>query len=471
MLYYKPDDGWAGDPVPFYWEGKFHLFYVKEIYRPPLLGWRHFWGHVVSDDLINWQECPDAIPIGEVGQVDSASCGTGSVFYDGEIFHIYYLGRYFNTKAEIRETICHATSPDLMNWTKDPDNPIYKPDPALLNLEACRDPFPLWNEDKGHYSMVFTAQLPDRPLRRSGCLASIKSKNLKNWEFEEIFFAPNIWDCLECPDIFKWGDWWYLIYSSTGITSYRRSRSLEGPWENPPVNELDGNQFYAAKTGFDGKRRILFGWVPSRKGERDDTGMEWGGSMAIREIIQDEQGYLWTKNPYQRNRIGRIIEDCIFSANWGNWHISKKNQKTEFKAVSPHSFSYAISSGLEDNYYLTGSFEGINNIKAFGLFFRASQDLEQGYLLRIEPISNRIRLFRMTKGIYNIIHDRYMDFGDEENCSFEVILKDCILDLYINNRISLVSRCYDYSEGELALFIDSGKGKFRNIEIRNIDNK
>lgn len=29
---YRPDDGVAGDFIPFFWEGDYHLFYIKGNY-------------------------------------------------------------------------------------------------------------------------------------------------------------------------------------------------------------------------------------------------------------------------------------------------------------------------------------------------------------------------------------------------------------------------------------------------------
>ena len=75
----------------------------------------------------------------------------------------------------------------------------------------------------------------------------------------------------ECPDLFKMGDWWYLLFSEfTDLvrTRYRMSRSLSGPWIIPERDDFDGHAFYAAKTASDGNKRFIFGWNPTREGEK-----------------------------------------------------------------------------------------------------------------------------------------------------------------------------------------------------------
>ena len=52
MLHLKPDDGWFGDPIPFYWDGVWHLFFLKDQQHHALPGGRHSWGNFASRDLV-----------------------------------------------------------------------------------------------------------------------------------------------------------------------------------------------------------------------------------------------------------------------------------------------------------------------------------------------------------------------------------------------------------------------------------
>ena len=54
----------------------------------------------------------------------------------------------------------------------------------------------------------------------------------------------------ECPDLFKMGDWYYLVFSSYADryqTLYRKSRSLNGPWETPEIDTFDTRAFLCSK--------------------------------------------------------------------------------------------------------------------------------------------------------------------------------------------------------------------------------
>ena len=96
-----------------------------------------------------------------------------------------------------------------------------------------------------------------------------KSKDLHHWDYCEPFYAPMNAQCaFECPDFFRMGDWYYLVFSSYADryqTMYRKSRSPYGPWQTPEIDTFDTRAFYAAKTGSDGVHRYVYGWNPTRE--------------------------------------------------------------------------------------------------------------------------------------------------------------------------------------------------------------
>lgn len=74
-----------------------------------------------------------------------------------------------------------------------------------------------------------------------------KSKDLHHWDYCEPFYAPMNAQCaFECPDFFRMGDWYYLVFSSYADryqTMYRKSRSPYGPWQTPEIDTFDTRAF------------------------------------------------------------------------------------------------------------------------------------------------------------------------------------------------------------------------------------
>ena len=127
MQYFKPNESnyFVGDAMPFWHEGRFHLYYLLDEGHHTALGGGggHQWAHASTTDLVHWEHHPLAIALGAPGEVDELSICTGSLFAHEGIFYAFYAGRRRDAKYGRVETVCLATSPDGIEFTKSPDNP------------------------------------------------------------------------------------------------------------------------------------------------------------------------------------------------------------------------------------------------------------------------------------------------------------------------------------------------------------
>ena len=67
----------TGDAIPFYHEGKYHIFSLTSppgttVYPARL---RTTWSHSVSEDLVHWEELPTALYPGEGDEPMRPACG------------------------------------------------------------------------------------------------------------------------------------------------------------------------------------------------------------------------------------------------------------------------------------------------------------------------------------------------------------------------------------------------------------
>ena len=470
MLHLRPKGGWFGDPIPFYWDGVYHLFYLVDHEHHAQPGGRHTWGHFASRDLVHWDELPLVIDLGPEGAVDAASCGTGAIIERDGTFHLYYLGRYFTTNGERRETMCHATSADLISWQKDPANPISRPDPAVYNLTDWRDGFPYWSEAHGEYRILVTATLRDAPATRRGCLAALGSSDLWKWQARGTYWAPHLGFDHECPDLFRWGDWWYLVYSTvtdpaTQGTLYRRARSPEGPWSAVPVESFDGPLLYAAKTQFDGRRRFLFGWVPTREGDRDEGKTQWGGESAVREIVQGADGYLWAKLPPEVLSLAGEPLPLKPTARLGDWDVAGGSLR-----VAPgEGFACALLPDVPQDCIIRFRFRAAVPTSRFGVLLRTDADLSGGYRLSLEPSRRRMMLLPFGARRRSAVAPLTRPWPNPTaETTVTIVVSGSIFEAFVDDRIALVGRFYDHQGASLALFVEDGGGEFCGVEVRPI---
>lgn len=300
--YYKPAVGYVGDPMPFYdpVEQNFKILYLQDFRPNPANTYHPIWG-VSTKDLSSYQSLGELIPTGTAAEADAA-LGTGSTIYN-EADKLYYT--FYTGHTAKQEVIMMATSSDFKTWTKSKSFYLQGGDYGY-SVKDFRDPF-VFKGDDGQYHMIISTLQGTK-----GVLVEFTSSDLKSWAHGGIFMSM-MWDRFyECPDIFKMGDWWYLVYSekmaAVRRVQYFMGHTLDelkactandaGVWLDNKEGFLDSRAFYAGKTASDGTNRYIWGWCPTRAGN-DNTAVgadpnepEWAGNLVAHRIIQHEDGTL-----------------------------------------------------------------------------------------------------------------------------------------------------------------------------------
>jgi len=459
-MHFKPADGHVGDVIPFYWNREYHAFYLKRQEQRDL-----YWAHAVSNDLVHWKELPTAIDLGGPEDPDAKGCWTGSVIEHEGTFHLFYTGHNLNRAKYPPQTVCHATSLDLIRWEKDSLNPVVVPDPSWYENDDWRDPFVFWNDEEECYWMLIAARVEDAATPRRGCIAVAKSKNLKDWKVHPPLWAPYLVYAPECPDLFRIGTLWYLVYSNME-TRYRRAESLEGPWLRFPVESFDDIRFYAAKTLSDGKRRFLLGWIPSQEGESDEGRWEWGGHMALpREIVVQPDRSLGVQCPKEvRGSFREVLikpgTTVEYEAGTGTWSIENVGLVGGMKDGS----AFVGLRRVPSDYFLEATVTLDSSAASAGFMIRMSDRLENGYTLTLEPSAHRaaFRYWR-TWGEPQPHVERPLDIRPGQPLECRMIVEGTVFEAFFDDKIAMSARMYNHREGGLFLFVQNGQARFDNL--------
>ena len=126
-FFYKPHPGVVGDCIPYYADGRYHVFYLRDYRDPDAYGIGCGWHHVSTGDVVHFEDHGEALSKGRIDEQDH-TVATGCVYTDDHgKHHIFYTGinPYFHTESHRSQALLHATSDDLMAWTKLPDEVWY----------------------------------------------------------------------------------------------------------------------------------------------------------------------------------------------------------------------------------------------------------------------------------------------------------------------------------------------------------
>lgn len=319
VYHFLPPRNWMNDPNGLvHWQGKTHLFYQFNPYRPHW-GFIH-WGHASSPDLIHWEDHPLALTP-EADSGDANGCFSGCVVVDSEGPAALYTG--FVSFVETPVLLARGAGTELNNWVKSPHNPVIPERPAGVNETDFRDPY-VWREDD-LWKMVIGAGLP------GGVSAALlyESSDLMQWTYLGVLYQdawPSSVSMWECPNFFQLDGYHVLLVSlfpnMQGVYYY--------------VGDYDGQTFHPRQQGFldtgpffyapqvrqlDGGRLLLFAWLLEGRDDEAIDAAGWAGVQAIPRVLRLDSGLRLVSQPVPEAAVLRrdllVREDVHLDAGEG----------------------------------------------------------------------------------------------------------------------------------------------------------
>lgn len=472
--YYKSAVGYVGDPMPFYdpVEQNFKILYLQDFRPNPANTYHPIWG-VSTKDLSSYQSLGELIPTGTAAEADAA-LGTGSTIYN-EADKLYYT--FYTGHTAKQEVVMMATSSDFKTWTKSKSFYLQGGDYGY-SVKDFRDPF-VFKGDDGQYHMIISTLQGTK-----GVLVEFTSSDLKSWAHGGIFISM-MWDRFyECPDIFKMGDWWYLVYSekmaAVRRVQYFKGHTLDelkactandaGVWPDNKEGFLDSRAFYAGKTASDGTNRYIWGWCPTRAGN-DNTAVgaapnepEWAGNLVAHRIIQHEDGTLSLGNvegidkKYSSESSLKVMakSDNGVSENGSNYVLTGN--------------AYVLFNRLNVCNKLSFTVKTTSKTDKFGFSFVRGTDSEKYYSIIVNPEDggdNKKLNFEEEggKGFINGI-DGYK-FATPANNEYNVTVytDNSVCVVYINDNVVYTNRIYGLQKNCWSINSYEGTVEVSNVRV------
>ena len=489
--YYKPSAGSVGDPLPFYdpVEKEYKILYLHNFEQNMEQTFHPLWG-VRTTDCATYTQMGEVLPTGRAGEQDAA-LGTGCIVYDEQekLYYIYYTGeRYKPAADEDRQVVMRATSPDFKTWTKDPLFRLRGGDYGYSTLNF-RDPF-IWKMEDGWHMIVATKPMAagSRTEDKDGCFAEFTSPDLKTWSHAGKF-TKMIWDrFLECPNVFKMGDWWYLTYSD--MSSFeRRVHYLKGhtiaelkaatnpSWPDSKEGALDGRAFYAGNTASDGTDRYMWGWCPERRG-RDNTDIspdiepKWGGTLVVHRLMQREDGTLYTAEVPAMNDKYNLTATLKAVKTWGK----EEGNLTETEGgYTMKAYSSVMFNTLNYHNHISMTVTTSDKADRFGISFvrgdrkDGDKTYEKYYSIMVCPDGNNNYIrFEEEQGKWELKGGGSYPFPipADRTYNINIYTDTSVLVMYINDVLTYTQRIYNLPRNCWSVNCYEGEMTVKDIQVK-----
>ncbi len=174
-----PPAVWMNEPhSPFYYKGKYHVFYQ---HNPSGPYWSQIrWAHIVSDDMIHWEYVKDAVVPTAGICPEGVWTGGACIGPDGTPWLAITAGTNTTSWSGQNVAFAHAADPDdpyLVDWVVEEKVVITQPsNDSQGERDQFRDPF-VWYDDGTYYMMVSTS-IPGR----GGSANVYTSTDMREWQ-------------------------------------------------------------------------------------------------------------------------------------------------------------------------------------------------------------------------------------------------------------------------------------------------
>ena len=412
--YYMPAIGRCGDPMPFFDQkvGEFKVLYLQE-YDNNGACYHPFWG-IATKDCANYTSLGEVLPTGTSTSEQDAALGTGCAVYNesDQLYYIYYTGH--NPLCKNREVVMRATSADFKTWTKD---------------------------------YIWTLKGTD-------------------FGYDAVGSFPMIWDrMLECADIFKMGNWWYMVYSEAYKTSWSRKvkymmapslEALKACFNDPGANwpkdghegVLDTRAFYAAKTASNGTDRYIWGWCPYRigadihekntnVGAGDGNEPAWSGALVCHKVIQHADGTLTLGAvPAMAAKYNKEASVSVMASNgYSNGSLTGDD-------------AYVLYNRLGTCNHISFTVKTSNNWDKFGVSFVRGTDSKKYYTMVVNPETENNRKINFEqegvegKGFIEAVDGYWFERPADNTYNIDIYTDNSVLVMYVNGNVCYTQRIY-----------------------------
>jgi len=438
----QPKTGLLNDPNGFsFYNGEYHLFY-QWFPLGPVHGLKH-WYHVVSKDLVNWEDRGVGIEPREYFESHGVFSGTGIV--ENDELYLFYTG---NTRDEnwIRHPYQCLAIMDKSGKVKKMEKPLITQPEGYT--DHFRDPKVL-KSNNGKYYCLVGAQDKDE----LGTIVYYESEDLLNWRIKgEITteYKGNgfMW---ECPDYIELEDKGILIFSPQGLqpegdkyhngdnTGYLIGDKINfenGVFNHGDFTELDrGFDFYAPQTMEDENgRKVLIGWC---------------GLPGV-DCVTDRNG--WAHNMTLPREL-KLKGNKLYQIPVKELETLRKNERTVEATLNNEDREFEGFNG--DTYEMICDFKNITG-KYVGLKFRKGDNEETVFYYDLEE--KKIVLDREKSGESTVL-----EFGtvrkchmDTKNLKIQMFVDTSMVEIFINDGEEVfTSRIYPSKESiGISIFAD-----------------
>jgi hypothetical protein len=251
--------------------------------------------------------------------------------------------------------------------------------------------------------------------------------------------------------------------------------SPSGPFERPPVRNIGTSwAITLSRPGFDGKRWIAWPFICPTTDETDLGPWHYAGPLGVgRQYTFTSEGVI-SERPLDEviqamQRLPEQSHSALAGAVplVGKWDTSQSGRA---RSLNGSGGTLLMPSTPADIYFEAKVSFDRPDMDAHVLL-RVDEELLKGYQITLHPRTQQvsIRLVSLAD-VERVMAYRSARLRVGEPNRLRVFLCGSVMELFVNDEISLTTRAYQHRSGALGLEFRDGTGEFSDLTIRELRN-
>jgi len=425
------------------WNGRYHLFYIIQPYKPRKGHRGDVWAHISSHDLVHWRYHPTALKPGE--DDPEVAIYSGNTFLDKEgTPTIMYQG------LGAGNCIAQALDDDLNTWKKLESNPVIPYPEYLLDndravFRSILDELPeygkydvwdphAWLEGDTYYSI--SGDNDSWPAKKATLW---KSDDLENWVLVGDFFHHGEPEgVLDCPDFFKLGNKYVLLFLNMGL------RYVIGDFKDEQFYpDKEGTMTWGSGLGYAPEslldhngRRIMWAALYDRRtiwGDVDDLVMRhgWDGVLTLPRVLNLDENNELIMEPVEELQSLRTNSITLKNIN-----IEDGEKKIDEVKGDALELIFSIKS---------------TDTKEYGVRVLCSPDGKEQTTISYIPAKNIVRVDLsktsldpelMKSGWHALVQEATLNLASDESLEMHLFIDKSVLEVFVNGKLCLNHKVY-----------------------------
>lgn len=450
-----PQSSWANESHGLiFHNGVYHMFYQKNGNGPYFS--QQNWGHLISVDLVNWQEKQVALwP--QPGGFETVGIWSGHLVKDDAGIPTIFYTAVDGVKAGIGSAV---SGDNLLTWQRNPLNPLIPAAPATYPNKDFRDPY-VFKDGSTWYMIIGTGlQSP-----QTGTVFLYKSTDLLSWQLtgplfidESFLNDPGIF--WEMPVFWKFGGKYMLLVNKVPVPGTPAKAFY---W----VGDFDGSKFIPSNhrsqnleiinsllsptVNFDDQNRVTaIGIIPDLLPGSEQYENGWANIFSLPRVWQMIDDTLHqSPHPYlEKARGAATLLNNISVQPAGSNYLNVRGWQMEIKAT--------INPGTATQ---TGFIVGQNDTKTE--FTKIWYDYQ-----------NQKMIVDRTKSSTNPntprdIQSEFFSLPAGQSVEWHLFIDRSVIEVFINNRWAFATRIYptDITSNKVDLFSAGGNATASAVQI------